>query len=113
MPVQFKGKEQFQKDVADADKLIAAFVQKLRQYGKEDFIQDFLGDPKAFEAMKRDAERALASADIKKIEVAPEAIADMATTLQQSLELLKLKCPVLAKIEKVTGLELSRTACKR
>ena len=104
--IQFKGKEQFQKDVGDADKLIAAFVAKFRQYGKEDFIQDFLGDPKAFEAMKRDAERALASADIKKIEVAPDAIAGMATTLQQSLDLLKLKCPVLAKIEKVTGLEI-------
>ena len=104
--VQFKGKEQFKKDLTEADRMVAVFLAKLKEYGREDFIKPFLGDPEAFEALRREAERALASADIKKIEVAPDAIADLASTLQRSLESLKLTFPVLARIEKLTGLEI-------
>jgi hypothetical protein len=104
--VQLKGKDQLKRDLTDADGLIAAFVQRLRQYGKEDFIQSFLGDAKAFQSMKQEAERTLASADVKNIQVAPEAISGLSATLQKSLDALQLKCPVLAKIEKVAGLEI-------
>jgi TP901 family phage tail tape measure protein len=104
--IQFKGKEQFKRDLTDADKMIAAFVQKLRQYGEEDFSKNFLGDPRAFESLKREAEMMLAGMDLKKIEAAPKTITDMYDRFQKGLDLIKLQAPVLVKIEKVTGLDI-------
>ncbi len=104
--VSFKGKDELKKDLTDAEGMIEEFADKLRQYNKEDFIKNFLGDPKAFESLKREAERQLAGMDLKMIEVAPEAIAGMYDALQQSLDRMKLEVPVLARIEKFTGKEI-------
>jgi len=104
--VTFKSRDQLIADILAADKLITEFKLKLKQYGKADFAVNFMGDPKAFEALKRELERSLASADLQTITVAPRAIADLYQTLQKSLDALKLKCPVLVEIEDVTGMSL-------
>jgi TP901 family phage tail tape measure protein len=104
--VQFKGKEQFKRDLSDAEKLIASFVQKLRQYSEEDFTKNFLGDPKAFQSLRREAEMMLAGMNLEKVEAAPRTIAGMFDQFQKHLDLVKLQAPVLVKIEKVTGLDI-------
>lgn len=104
--ITFKGKEQFKQDLLDAQSQIDAFNAKLKEWGSEDFAKPFMGDSRAFESIKREAERALASISLKRIDAAPEAYAELADQLQASLDNLKLVAPVLVELETATGLEL-------
>jgi len=104
--IRFKGAKELGEDLLKAQALIDQFAQKLRDYNKEDFVKNFLGDPRAFEALKREAERQLAGMNLKEIQAAPTAIAAMRDQLQGSLNAMKLEVPVLAKLEKITGLDI-------
>lgn len=104
--IRFKGAKELGQDLLKAQALIDQFAQKLRDYNKEDFVKSFLGDPRAFEALKREAERQLAGMNLKEIQAAPTAIAAMHDQLQGSLNEMKLEVPVLAKLEKITGLDI-------
>ena len=104
--IRFKGAKELGEDLLKAQALIDQFAQKLRDYNKEDFVKNFLGDPRAFEALKREAERQLAGMNLKEIQAAPTAIAAMHDQLQGSLNQMKLEVPVLAKLEKITGLDI-------
>lgn len=103
---RFKVGAELKQDLLAAQALIDQFAQKLRQYDKEDFVKSFLGDPRAFEALKREAERQLAGMNLKQVQAAPEAIAAMHDQLQSSLNQMKLDVPVIAKLEKITGLDI-------
>ena len=104
--VQFKGREELKRDLDNAAKLIEEFVGKTREYNKEDFIKVFSGDTRAFDSIRREAERALASADLKRIEVAPQVMDDLYSQLQNRLAQMKITAPVLVEIERVTGMEI-------
>ena len=101
-----KNKSEFKTDLDDAEKLIDQFTSKVKRYGSEDFVKSYMGDTRAFGAMVREAERSLASYDIKRIEVAPEARRQMFADLQASAAAIRLEFPAIIKIEEVVGASL-------
>jgi TP901 family phage tail tape measure protein len=101
--VGFKDPRQYKQDLAAAERDTATFLDLIQKYGKEDFAKNFLGDPRAFESLKREAERALASSNLKNIEIAPESLANLHGQLRASLAKLRVEVPAIAKLEKLTG----------
>lgn len=100
--VGFKGREQLQRDLKDSEGLIEEFVAKTRKY-KGDFATPFLGDERAFEELRRKAETSLASANLKHIEMAPEAIASLYRQIEEKANNLRLHASVIVDIERFTG----------
>ena len=84
--------------------LTQKFVADLTKDTKGDFLKNFLGDPKAFQNFKVQAQESLNLFYIKKLEMEPATIATMKDTLQKSLDSMKLQCPALQTIIKVTGI---------
>jgi hypothetical protein len=103
---QLKSPEQFKKDLANADLLITEFVNKLRQYGKEDFTKSFVGDTRAFAEMRRKAEREMVSRDVFAVKMAPDTFASLRDQLEKSAAKLRIKVPAIVNIEKVTGMNI-------
>ena len=104
--VGFKSTDAMKKDLAAATDMIAKFEELFKQFGKEDFLKQFMGDTRAFESMKREMERTLAGVDLKTISAAPEAIAGLYAQLQASAAKMRLEVPVLGKLEDFTGLNI-------
>ena len=103
---KFKSKEEMQQDIAEVQPLLKKFKDDLDRYGKEDFVKSFLGDPRAFEAMAREAERAMASADLARVMASPERMTDFHDKLENMAAQLRLTVPAIVNIEEVTGLSI-------
>ncbi len=104
--VQWKGPQDLKKDLGDATVLIDEFTRKYKQFSKEDFAKNFMGDTRAFESMKRELERTLAGVDLKVIKAAPEAIGGLYDQLQASADKIRLEVPAIARLEKITGMNI-------
>jgi TP901 family phage tail tape measure protein len=100
--VSFKDTTKYKADLAAAAADTQEFLRLVKEYGA-DFSAEFLGDPRAFEAMTREAERALASAHLQTIEVAPEALGNLRNQLKNSIAGLRAEIPAIARLEKLTG----------
>ena len=94
----------------DALKDLAEFkngFEKWKAYLERNAVGDFkvklLGDAKALEDMRQEAERMLASIYLKDLQILPETIAGMWDALQASADQVRLKVKVIAEIEALTG----------
>ena len=104
--IKFKDKDTLEKDLKSADALISAFAKKLDDYGQQDFAKKFMGDPHAWEAMKRENERLIASSEVEQLQGMPDKVRAMYGQMQAEASKLRLEFPVIAKMEAATGKSL-------
>ena len=97
------GSDKYKETLNEISQMTTKFISNLAETTKGDFLKNILGDPKAFQSIMDEAQRSLGSFYIKKIEMEPATIVKMKEGLQQGLNELKLQCPALEAIIKVTG----------
>ena len=110
--VEFKDSATFARDLKAAESDTKTFLARMKEYGK-DFSADFLADPRAFEAMKRETERALASAHLQNIELAPEALAKLNAQMSASVAKLRVEVPAILKLEQLTGEDIRKVGLQK
>ena len=98
-----KTREQLGADLLQYQEGVKVFEESLRKWSGEAFTKSFSGDTRAFDEMRRQAEREFAGMNIQQIKAAPEAIAAMHGQLQTAFDTMRFEIPVLARMEKQTG----------
>jgi TP901 family phage tail tape measure protein len=102
-----KSDSSLQKDLAEGDRMLEAFARKWAGFNQQDFLKNFAGDSKAFSEIKRQAMRQLEGFDIKQLTVSSSAISSMAKNLQDQLDRLTLKAPILGVLKGITKDDIS------
>ena len=105
MPALRRAKK-LKRDLSQADKLIDTYATKYREYGKQDFGKAIMGDPKAFQSLRREAERALASQDFSRVLDSTAIIRDFYGRLREEAGKITLHVKVIGHMAELMGMDL-------
>jgi TP901 family phage tail tape measure protein len=101
-----KGKDKLAKDMEDLQSLTADYAAKTKSAISDAVSGGFMADPKVFDKLKRDADRALNSIDIQNITIMPSALATALSALQAQADKMTLLIP--AEIRQGSGTDVQR-----
>ena len=86
--------------------MIAEYKAELEKDNTEDFGKVWFNDQKAFDSMRRESEKSLASGYVQRLQVGPTAMDDFQAELQRYADRLRIKVPAILTLEKETGIDL-------
>ena len=92
-----KGKAKLAKDMEDLKAMTAEYAAKTKSSIQDAVSGGFMADPKVFDKLKRDAERALTSIDIQNITILPSALETAFANLQTQTDKMNLMIPATVR----------------